>query len=108
MTDIIVYGRGKTGLALANLAKKLGLPPVFYDDEKGFDGNEKFSPGSVVVKSPGVKPFAKGIVEAQKAGAKIVGELDFCFPLCRGKCVSRNGNKRQNYRVRNDTAHSFT
>ena len=70
MTDIIVYGRGKTGLALANLAKKLGLPPVFYDDEKGFDGNEKFSHGSVVVKSPGVKPFAKGIAEAQKAGAK--------------------------------------
>lgn len=91
MTDIIVYGRGKTGLALANLAKKLGLPPVFYDDEKGFDCNEKFSHGSVVVKSPGVKPFAKGIVEAQKAGAKIVGELDFCFPLCRGKCVSVTG-----------------
>lgn len=74
MTDIIVYGRGKTGLALANLAKKLGLPPVFYDDEKGFDGNEKFSHGSVVVKS-------------------------WRQTLCKGHCRGAEGRSENSWRV---------
>ena len=61
MTDIVVYGRGVTGVALYNFAKKVGYNPCFYDDQKGFDEGGRFAQGVTVVKSPGVKPFAKGI-----------------------------------------------
>lgn len=42
MTDIIVYGRGKTGLALANLAKKLGLPLSFTTMKKVLTATKSF------------------------------------------------------------------
>ncbi|MGN1040117.1 MAG: hypothetical protein ACI4QL_01690, partial [Candidatus Fimimonas sp.] len=77
MTDIIIYGRGKTGVALQKMADSLGVKSVFYDDERGFDEGGCFSENSVVVASPGVKPTAKGIQLAEKIGAKIVSELDF-------------------------------
>ena len=41
--------------------------------------------------SPGISPHASGYRTAQKLGAKIMGELEFCFPYCRGKCISVTG-----------------
>lgn len=89
MTDIIVYGRGKTGLALANLAKTWSAP-CLYDDEKGFDGNEKFSHGSVVVKSRR-QTLCKGHCRGAEGRSENSWRVGFCFPLCRGKCVSVTG-----------------
>lgn len=91
MSDIILYGRGKTGQNLQKMTEKLGFGSVFYDDATGFSDNCVFSSDSLVVTSPGVKPTAKGLLQAKKAGAKIVGELEFCFPYCKGKCVSVTG-----------------
>lgn len=91
MSDIIIYGRGKTGKALHKMTEKLGFSPVFYDDACGFDAEDKFEKNKLVVASPGVKPTAHGMILAKGVGARIVGELDFCFPYCKSKCVSVTG-----------------
>lgn len=91
MSDIIIYGRGKTGLSLGNLLKQQGKNVCFYDDNIGFDGDGKFSNDSVVILSPGVKPSAPGVKAAKAAEAKIIGELEYCFPLCRGRTISVTG-----------------
>ena len=91
MSDIVIYGKGKTGQSLLKMLSKLGKSAVLYDDSTGFDGNKKFDSDTFVITSPGVAPNAKGILEAQSCGAKIVGELEFCFPFCKGKCISVTG-----------------
>lgn len=36
MSDIVIYGAGKTGQSLAQLVKRRGDNPIMYDDEHGF------------------------------------------------------------------------
>lgn len=92
MSDIIIYGRGKTGQSLRKLLKTQGKKAVFYDDNEGFEDNTvKFSDKSTVLLSPGVKPSSAGIIAAKSVGARLVSELEYCFPLCRSKCVSVTG-----------------
>lgn len=91
MSDIIIYGRGKTGQSLYKMVTEQGKNAVFYDDKSGFDGNGEFGRNSLVLLSPGVKPYALGIAEAKKCGANILSELEYCFPYCKGKCVSVTG-----------------
>lgn len=91
MSNIVIYGKGKTGQNLRKLLQKQGLESVFYDDDSGFDGDGKFCSDTTVYISPGVKPSAQGVLLAQKSSSHIVGELDYCFSLCKGKCVSVTG-----------------
>ena len=91
MSDIIIYGRGKTGQSLMKMLQKLGKSAIFYDDATGFDGEDDFAPDSVVLLSPGVAPSAKGLQLARKRGAQLVSELEYCFPYCKGKCISVTG-----------------
>ena len=91
MTGIIIYGRGKTGQSLRKMLLRLGKTSVFYDDKQGFDGVGSFSANSLVLLSPGVKPSSSGVLTATKAGAKLVSELEYCFPLCKGRCISVTG-----------------
>ena len=90
MSDIIVYGKGKTGQSLLDMLQKLNKSAVLYDDRGGCD-EVKFDSDTLVVVSPGVPPYADGIKRAQAQGAKIVGELEFCFPYCKGRCISVTG-----------------
>ncbi|MCH5151073.1 MAG: UDP-N-acetylmuramoyl-L-alanine--D-glutamate ligase [Clostridiales bacterium] len=91
MSDIVVYGRGKTAQSLLKMLQKLHLDAIMYDDATGFDGNGKFSENSLVLLSPGVPPQAKGVQLARQNGANVVGELEFCFPYSKGKCISVTG-----------------
>lgn len=91
MTDIVIYGRGKTGQSLHKLLQKQGKSAIFYDDENGFDIPFEFSPNTTVLLSPGVKPNARGLTLAKQAGAKIVTELEYCFALCKSPCISVTG-----------------
>lgn len=91
MIDLVIYGRGKTGQNLYKLLQKQGKTPIFFDDSKGFDFLYQFSQNTTVIVSPGVKPTAKGLLLAKRCGAKIVGELEYCFPLCKSPCVSVTG-----------------
>lgn len=91
MTDIVIYGRGKTGQSLHRLLQKQGKKAIFFDDNRGFDRPYQFSKNTTVIVSPGVKSTAKGLLLAKSCGAKIVGELEYCFPLCKSPCVSVTG-----------------
>ena len=91
MSDIIIYGRGKTGQSLQKLLQKQGKSCVFYDDMQGFDVDCNFTPQTMVLLSPGVKPNAKGLTLAKKCGSNIVTELEYCFPLCKAPVVSVTG-----------------
>lgn len=91
MSDIIVYGRGKTGQSFVKMLKRLGKSAVTYDDEIGFDTKTEFTSQSTVVLSPGVPPNAKGVQLTKRCGARVVGELEYCFAYCKGKCISVTG-----------------
>ena len=91
MSDIIVYGKGKTGQNLVKMVQKLGKSAVMYDDAGGFDDDAHFTSDSTVLLSPGVPPHANGVQLATKCGAKLIGELEFCFPFCKGRCISVTG-----------------
>ena len=91
MTDIVIYGKGKTGQSLFAMVQKLGKSAVLYDDSSGFDGDGQFDSDTLVITSPGVPPNAEGLLKAQTQGATIVGELEFCFPYCKGRCISVTG-----------------
>ena len=91
MSDIIVYGKGKTGQNLLKMLQRLNKSAVLYDDITGFDCEQKFTSDSIVLLSPGVPPHAKGVEIARLNGSQIVGELEFCFPFCKGKCISVTG-----------------
>ena len=91
MSDIVVYGKGKTGQSLLEMLAKQGKSAVLYDDSTGFEENARFDNDTLVIVSPGVPPYAKGLKLALEQGAKIVGELEFCFPYCKGRCISVTG-----------------
>ena len=91
MSDIVIYGKGKTGQSLLKMMHRLGKDAVLYDDANGFEGSGRFDANTLVIVSPGVLPNAKGLQLAQKSGARIVGELEFCFPYCKGCCISVTG-----------------
>lgn len=91
MSHIVIYGKGKTGQSLLKMLEKLHLSAIMYDDADESLDTSIFTSDSLVVLSPGVPPHAKGLVYARKVGAKIVGELEFCFPYCKGKCISVTG-----------------
>ena len=91
MSDIVIYGKGKTGQSLLSMLQRLGKSAVLFDDATGCVGDGQFGKDTVVIVSPGVPPHAKGLREAEELGAKIVGELEFCFPYCKGKCISVTG-----------------
>ena len=91
MSDLVIYGKGKTGQSLLKMMKRLGKKAILYDDATGFDGSGQFDSDTLVVVSPGVLPDAKGLQLARESGARIVGELEFCFPYCKGRCISVTG-----------------
>lgn len=90
MSNIVIYGRGKTGQSLLKMLEKLNLSAIMYDDVDKITDTAVFT-NSLVLLSPGVPPNAKGLVLARTVGAKIVGELAFCFPYCKAKCISVTG-----------------
>lgn len=91
MTDIVIYGRGKTGQSLYKMLSRQGQNAYFYDDIDGFDVEKDFNDKTLVLLSPGVKPNAEGVKRARKAGARLESELEYCFKYCAGKCVSVTG-----------------
>lgn len=91
MSNIVIYGRGKTGKGLHNMLEKQGLSAVFYDDETGFDDNGSFTDKSLVLLSPGVKLNSNGVICAKREGATLTSELEYCFKYIKGKCVSVTG-----------------
>lgn len=91
MSDIVIYGRGKTGQSLYKMLLQQGKEAVFYDDAKGFDEGGAFEKDSLVILSPGVKPYSSGVIQALNVGSRLTSELEYCFSYCSGKCISVTG-----------------
>ncbi len=90
MSNIVVYGKKKTGKSLIKMLQKLNKEAILYDDETEYE-DDLFTSESLVLVSPGVPPRAKGLSAAQKVGAEIMGETEFCFRYCKGKIISVTG-----------------
>lgn len=88
MSNIVVYGCGKTGKSLAELLQRRGKPFRFFDDACPCDKIER---DELVIISPGVEPSAVGVMQAKGCGATLCSELDYCLPLCKGRCISVTG-----------------
>ena len=91
MSDIVIYGKSRTGQSLIKMLERLGKRAVLFDDRTGFDGEGQFDSDTLVIVSPGVPPYAEGLRVAGEHGARIVGELEYCFPYCKGRCISVTG-----------------
>lgn len=52
MSDIVIYGTGKTGQSLAQLVKRRGDNPIMYDDEHSFVPSSDFCGKTVLLKVP--------------------------------------------------------
>lgn len=90
MSNIVVYGKGKTGISMTKLLESQNEEYIVWDDRDCVDGYP-FDAETKVVVSPGVSPHAEGLKKAVSVGADIVSEIDFCASLCKGRIVSVTG-----------------
>ncbi len=95
MSNIIVYGNGKTGRALADLTERRGDTAFLYDDDplKSAVTPNAIPFGSVdkLVLSPGIRPDSPFALYCAERGIEITGELQYCFDMCKARCVSVTG-----------------
>ena len=103
LTDkqVLVYGTGKSGLGAAELLRKKGAVPVFFDEkgavpegEKGFTGT--LDPKSLrgielAVLSPGVPLSAKPLDAIRSAGIPVIGEVELAYRLGEGEVLAITG-----------------
>ncbi len=110
---VSIIGAGVSGQGLALLAKNLGFE-VFVSEQKNINdeiknlfnekninfeenGNtEKVFEADEILISSGISPKSEILIEAQKRGAKLTGELDFVLPHIKAKnliCVTGSNGK---------------
>lgn len=85
--NILIMGYAKSGQAVEEIVKKLGVEYKIYDDKHKINGGhyysslsrKKISQFDLIVISPGVSIYNKYIVMAEKMGIKVVGELEFGY-----------------------------
>ena len=109
---VLVAGMGKSGIAAANLLKKVGADIILYD------GNEKLSPEEILNKleekdnvsvilgtlpqniiessdlmilSPGIAIDAPFVNQVRDAGVPIWGEIELAYVIGKGKVVAITG-----------------
>ncbi|WP_297444429.1 UDP-N-acetylmuramoyl-L-alanine--D-glutamate ligase [Desulfurobacterium sp.] len=86
--DVLIMGKGKSGLSAGKLLEKKGYS-VFYYDDKG----ETFVPENpaFVVKSPGVPPYHPLIKFFKEKGVNVLGEVEIAGRYLRGKVIAVTG-----------------
>lgn len=108
--NISIIGSGKSGLAAAKLAKKLGYKVFLTESnnhdkyraeisqlkrleiEYEFGGNtEKALECELIVSSPGVPPYAEIIKKADKNSIPIISELEFASKFLDNKIIAITG-----------------
>ncbi|MBR2974151.1 MAG: UDP-N-acetylmuramoyl-L-alanine--D-glutamate ligase, partial [Clostridia bacterium] len=90
MSDIVIYGAGKTGMALKSLLQHNDV--AIYDDVPSkCSGVVDWEKVKLVITSPGIAPTSKFVAQCRQRGVKVVGELQFCYWLCNNPIVSVTG-----------------
>jgi len=85
--NILIMGYAKSGQAVEDIIKKLGVEYKIYDNKHKINGGhyysslnkKKISQFDLIVISPGVSIYNKYIVMAERMGIKVVGELEFGY-----------------------------
>ncbi len=106
-----IIGAARSGLAAADLAKRLGfevfvteskkaeempeaeikLKESQIDHEFGCNSEKAFEKADCIITSPGVPPAAPVILEAEKRGIEIISELEFAFQNCKNPVIGITG-----------------
>lgn len=85
--NILIMGYGRSGQAVEEIVKKLGVNYLIYDQKRKICGGnycfklskKTISKFDLVVVSPGVSVYNKYISMAERLGIKVVGELEFGY-----------------------------
>lgn len=108
--QVVVLGAGRSGLAAARLLAARGARVVVSEIRAAFEearalemagigvetgGHrpETLRRADLIVVSPGVSPWQSALVEARRAGIRIVGELELAWRWLRGRVVAITGTK---------------
>jgi UDP-N-acetylmuramoylalanine--D-glutamate ligase len=110
---IAILGAGRSGVAVARAAKKLGAEPTVYDSKPaddpklagfadelrwagipfvgGFEG--PLNPGTtdILVTSPGVDSRSEILQGAKEAGIEVIGEIEFAYRISKAPIVAITG-----------------
>ncbi|MEO2068098.1 MAG: UDP-N-acetylmuramoyl-L-alanine--D-glutamate ligase [Desulfurobacteriaceae bacterium] len=86
--NVLVLGKGKSGLAAAELLERKGYKVSLYDDK---DGGKLIDNPSFVVKSPGIPQDHEVVNFYKKKGIDILGEIEVAYRYCKGTIVSITG-----------------
>ncbi len=109
--NVTIVGLGRTGLALARLLKAQGAHPFVTEArsaeavagaagelsalgvpcETGGHTREAFARADYIAPSPGVPPDLPVIAEAARGGARVLGEAEIAFTLCRSPILAVTG-----------------
>ncbi len=84
---ILIYGKGKTGKSVENLASFLKIPYKLIDDSEFFD-NFNLKTFDKVVISPGIPFFHQIFKKSKKLRIQIEGEIEFANRYFDGKIIS--------------------
>ncbi len=86
----LVFGKGKSGKATANLLKTLNLPFELVDD-KTPRWEKLLQKASTVVVSPGIPPTHRVFKLSRKLGKELIGETELAYRFWRGEVVAITG-----------------
>lgn len=90
---VLVYGLGKSGLAVYDLLKKLRAKVYTYDEFKfpNKELNIDLKSLDFAVISPGVPKNTQVYQNLTKCGVKMISEVEFAFYFLKGKVISITG-----------------
>ena len=88
MKEVLIVGKGKSGLAAGRLLERKGYSVIYYDDRE-----KTFIPENpvLVVKSPGV-PSTHPIVQLfRNRGIEVIGEVEIAGRYLKGRVIGITG-----------------
>lgn len=103
--DILIYGVGKSGLAVEKFYKNKGITPILYDDiqkttqirnakqKEGITERKNINFGKIklAVVSPGISEFTSFYKKLQKEKIEIISEIELGFRNVKGKLIAITG-----------------
>jgi UDP-N-acetylmuramoylalanine--D-glutamate ligase len=85
---VIIYGKGKSGRAVAQLCNLLKIPYRLVDDN---DKNISLEKEKLVVVSPGISPSHWIFQLSREKNVKIIGEVEFAYRFFQGDIIAITG-----------------
>ena len=104
---VLIFGKGKSGVAAYRRLEALGAQPVFYDDRDVAGEWRQYSAERVqtdrwdcAVLSPAVRPDNEMLTRLEKKGVPTLSEIDLGWTLFGGKTIAVTGTNGKTTTVR--------